>query len=392
MPHFTARAVLRTDKENSKGACPVSICVTMQRKRSYNATGIILHKDSWDSKKGRVKPGAENATVYNLRIGNELARIERELLTAYDAGTLSHSTAKAAGKNATDFYTYATGIIEDMKAKGQGVTARRYERDLPAVREYAGDTLYLTDINKDWLKGFEKHCHTTTVMRRKDAPKIAQNTIWSRFKFLRKILLQAVEDGEIKTCPLGVNRGGYPMPQWEKVPKDYLTMDELDRMMALMGSEGLTEAEDLALSYFLIECTAGIRHSDWSRFTIERLITGDALKVSAKKTGEPVYVPIGKDTRLSKILAHIEAKGYKYTSTEGALTNKYLKVLAKVAGINKPITTHTGRHSAATLHLEKGYSREAVAQLLGISIKVVDTYAKQTRQKLRNEHEKYGGL
>jgi integrase len=393
MALFTARAVLRTDKENSKGKCPVSICVTVNRRRSFHSTRISVSATAWDATKGRVKPTAENASAHNTRIGNELARIERELLAAHEKGDLTHGTAKAAARPKVDFYQYAEAIFQRMEDRKQNVTAKRYRNNMPSIRGYAGDDLNLLDINKAWLKGFEEYCRKEYKNpRRKDIKSIADNTIWSRFKMLRKILLHAVENEVIPSCPLGANRGGYPMPSWEKVPKDYLTLSEVESLFAMLGSPGLTEHEDKVLSFFLIECTAGIRHSDWSRFKVEHLMNGDALKVRTKKTGEPVYVPIGAGTMLQRTLSHIEAKGHVYTDTETASANKTLKVLAKVAGISKPITTHSGRHTCCTLLLEKGFSRESVAEVIGVSMKVIDVYAKTTRQKIRNEWDKLGGL
>lgn len=393
MSLYTVRTIIRSDKANKQGHCPISICVTIDRKRRYHSTGISVLPTQWDAARGRVKPSVQNAASYNVRIGKEMGQIEKELLSASDKGNLSHAAAKVEKMQTVDFFQYAEKIFIQMDLIKQGVTARRYRNDIPSIKEYTGEKVNLSAIDKEWLKGFENFCRISYRNPRiKDTKTMSQNTIWQRFKMLRKVLLKAVDDGLIPACPLGEKRNGYPMPSWEKVPKDYLTLDEVDRLFTILGSPGLTPHDDLVLSYFLIECTAGIRHSDWSRFSTEKLIEGKALKVRTKKTGEPVYVPIGKGTRLEKALRHIQKMGYSYTDTESAGANKTLKVITKVAGISKPVTTHTGRHTAATLYLEKGFSRESVAEILGVSMKVIDTYAKMTRIKVRNEFEKLGGL
>ena len=47
--------------------------------------------------------------------------------------------------------------------------------------------------------------------------------------------------------------------------------------------------------------------------------------------------------------------------------NDYLKVLAMMAGINKPISSHWARHTGATMLLNDGVDMEIVAKILGHS-------------------------
>src|SRR6478736_4106138 len=252
------------------GECPVSICVNIQRKRSYHSTGVVVDKNDRDAAKGKVKGTIRNAQSYNVTIGNKLSMLERELFAAVDRGDLSLKIAKVATRPSVSFYRYCESVFREMELKKQGTTATRYRNNLPSIKAYAGDELNIADIDKDWLKGYEDYCRTEKNARRSKEELISQNTIWSRFKMLRKVLLHAQEAGIIDTCPIGKKRGGHAMPVFEQVPKDYLTLDEVDKLLELMGGEGLTEHEDMVLSYFLVECTSGIRHSDWSRFKIEK--------------------------------------------------------------------------------------------------------------------------
>jgi site-specific recombinase XerD len=56
--------------------------------------------------------------------------------------------------------------------------------------------------------------------------------------------------------------------------------------------------------------------------------------------------------------------------------------------IKIPLTTHVGRHTAATLLLEAGLSKESISIILGISIRIVDTYAKITGTKIKLDLQK----
>ena len=68
-----------------------------------------------------------------------------------------------------------------------------------------------------------------------------------------------------------------------------------------------------------------------------------------------------------------------------------LKALRLRAGISFPFTTHTARHTFATLiTLEQGVPIETVSKMLGHSnISMTERYAKVTPQKLFEEFERF---
>lgn len=393
--NHTTRAVLRKNKKNSAGLCPVSICITIARERIYNPTGVSVPESAWVNE--RVKTTYPDSTLLNAKITKALREAEQQLLTSQLSGeevtteTIQKKKKKAVAEK-TSFYDFAEGMIADMVRNKQDSTARRYKNDLPAIKAYAGEQLAITEIDYEWLKNFHRFCLTTPVSRRRNPEPILPNTIWGRFKFLRKVLLLAQQEGIIEECPLGKTRGGYPMPAFKETPQDYLTLAELDKMFKLLDEETLSHHDELVLSFFLVECTAGIRHSDWSSFSVETLVKNKALKVRTKKTGEPIYVPVTPGSRLERVLNRIKRKNLVYDYKEPAAANKKLKILATMAGIEKRITTHSGRRTCCTLLLELGFSRETVAEVAGVSMRIIDTYAKITRQKLTNEFSRLGGL
>lgn len=58
--------------------------------------------------------------------------------------------------------------------------------------------------------------------------------------------------------------------------------------------------------------------------------------------------------------------------------NKAIKEVARLAGLNKPVTTHWARHTGATLLLNSGVGMEIVAKVLGHSSTKItrEVYAK----------------
>ena len=94
--------------------------------------------------------------------------------------------------------------------------------------------------------------------------------------------------------------------------------------------------------------------------------------------------------------AEIESQSPDLRGREIGLTprsiQRLIKKYAKIAGIMKPITPHTIRHSFATDLLQNGADIRAVQTLLGhASITTTQIYTHITNQRLKEVHEKYHG-
>lgn len=123
-----------------------------------------------------------------------------------------------------------------------------------------------------------------------------------------------------------------------------------------------------------------------------------------RKTDKQITVPLQKDIRellkrrkeaaLKKRIENIresyvfdyirllpeQAESQRLASAISASTsqiNKQLKTIAKLAKIDKSISTHVGRHSFATMLLTGGIDLPVISELMGHhDIKVTQIYAK----------------
>lgn len=377
MNHVTpisVRAVLRTNQANGTGLCPISICVTIGGKRAYVATGLRVKETQWEA--GRVINYA-NASHYNVLLTRKLNEAEAELMKA-GVDTIDDARRILAGdRGGGSFIEYAERVLPTLDIAPN--TLRRWGFDLAHIRNYAPE-LKWGQITPAWCTAFNKHLCVW----------MQQNSARKTFVFIRRIFNEAREDGTTKLYPFAE----WKLPAEVSKPKLYLTLEETDRIRAL-----LTDRPDLpasmrcTIAHFLLECYSGIRHSDWGKWQTERLTDGESFHLTTTKTGEPIYLPLKDSPRLRGVVDYIRTEGMRYTYTNQD-ANRVLKEVARMDSVKlgKHITTHTGRHTAATLLLEKGFSMETVAEVLGVSIKVIMIYAKMTRQKVRTEFEKIGGL
>ena len=70
--------------------------------------------------------------------------------------------------------------------------------------------------------------------------------------------------------------------------------------------------------------------------------------------------------------------------------NRMLKEIAVLAGINKPITFHTARHTFATISITLGIPIEVISKLLGhTSISTTQIYARIVDEVKVREMEKW---
>lgn len=361
-PNYTIRATLRKDTKNAKGQCQIAVVITSSGKRKYESTGLRVSEDQWSERTGKVK-NHPNATLLNDTVTQLLIKAEASFL----GGTSSHVD------NNKHFLSYCKKIA--LSAKVAANTRRQWTIQMQLLERYE-TSLTFNDITAQWLHRYLRHRNESTVM----------NTAVKSLQFIRRMFNEALKDGTTSLYPFEK----FKLPSEKYTIKTYLTLEELDRLEGLFIKD-LPREMRIALAYFLLECYSGLRFSDWTRWSVEKIDKIDCLKVTTAKTNTPVYVPIQEGTRLQKIIQKIadEQLAFKETSQE---VNRKLKTLALLADIKKTVTTHVGRHTAATLLLERGFSREAVAEVLGISTKIVDTYAKMTRQKIRGEFERYGGL
>jgi site-specific recombinase XerD len=377
MPKLSVKAVLLTQGKKENDLATISIRVSYQGLSRYKETGYAVPVKMWDSENEIVKKEFSNHRMANSAIVKQRAEIEKYLLYLKDNGnftirSIERYLQQGKSQHRKSFSKFVSDYAAEQSArdKKQDGTTINYVKHLNKLHAYAGkENIYFSEIDADFLGRYE------TWLRTKDKKPNAPNTVWdSVTKFFKKFFRAA-----------RVDLPEYDWPQPTGTSKEYLTLHELDAIEKLLPE--LTGAEYTDALYFLLECYSAIRHSDWTRYTTEKLIDGTNFKVRAKKNGEPVYLSLKNRPRLKVILKKCSQHPYVYTLES---TNRNLKIIAAKAGITKKISTHVARHTFAVLHAEMGYSVEFVAECLGISVKAAAYYYKVTRRKLAEEEKRLG--
>ena len=179
----------------------------------------------------------------------------------------------------------------------------------------------------------------------------------------------------------------------KKLPKA-LDRCSLDKLMKIQFEE-LEEEMETARDLFVFACHTGAAYCDLMELSRLHLVRDNEgslwLKFNRQKTGVLCRIKL-----LPEAIRIIE----KYKSDERerllpqmkyATYQSYLKALRLRADIAFPFTTHTARHTFATLiTLEQGVPIETVSKMLGHSnVSMTERYAKVTPQKLFVEFERF---
>jgi integrase len=167
------------------------------------------------------------------------------------------------------------------------------------------------------------------------------------------------------------------------VDRVYLTTEELQEMASKeLATERLVQVRDI----FLFCCFTGLAYADVKKLRRWDLVIGvDGEKwitIKRQKTDTPSRIPILPTATviIQRYVhhPHCENNGRVLPVLSNQKMNSYLKEIADVCGINKPITFHIARHTfATTVTLLNGVPIESVSKMLGhTNIQTTQHYAK----------------
>ncbi len=180
--------------------------------------------------------------------------------------------------------------------------------------------------------------------------------------------------------------------KFHKTTREYLTAEELERIEKKAFSiPRLQYVRDL----FVFSCYTGLAYIDAVQLKPENISIGmdgeNWISVSRQKTRQPVRIPILPKAQevLDTYKDHPRALniGCLFPNISNQKLNSYLKEVADLCNIQKPLTFHIARHTfATTVTLTNGVPLETVSKLLGhSSIQMTQVYAKIVEQKVSQD-------
>lgn len=284
-------------------------------------------------------------------------------------------------------------------------TLRAYELDLGSFVQFAGCGSLVASCTRDRIQEYVAHL--------RDGRHLAAASVRRHAVTLRLLFSWLSEQGSIGSSPFQGLRLRIQPPQ--RLPRA-LTQTEIrallatairlataahPKLLAARGAarSGLTPGAPLGpvMGLLVVELliATGVRVGELARLRVGHLdAEGGVLLIDGKGSRQrQVFLP---DERMRCLLGAYLARrgplpaeaplllsGQDRAPSEGSL-RKVLRDLARAAGIDRRITPHMLRHSAATLLLEAGVDTRFVQRLLGhASIATTQIYTHVADARLR---------
>ena len=381
---------------DKSGKAPIMGRITIGRSIAQFSCKLSCNPDLWNPRESRMDGKSREAVEVNGRLENLLLSIQ----SAYQS-----LLARGCPFDATDVKKQFQGSVQtrcmlierlDMLIKEKeshvGVDIRKesmanYHSTRIHLQEfiqkkYKVSDLALSQLTENFIHEFQQYflgecgfqessfynvaTHLKTVCRLAYREGLADILLFDKVK---------ISKGN-KKLPKALDRGAF-----EKLKTLHL--------------EDLEEEMETARDIFLFACYTGAAYCDLMELDNSHLVRDDEgslwLKFNRHKTGVPCRVKLLPEAiRLMEKL-HSDERETLLPFMGYATYQSYLKALRLRAGISFPFTTHTARHTFATLiTLEQGVPIETVSKMLGHSnVSMTERYAKVTPRKLFEEFDRF---
>ena len=386
---FSVLFFIRRDKKRSDGTCPIMCRITIDGVESRFNTKVYVKDSRWNVKANRVSGNSPESRNLNTRLDDIKASLHRIYHELQRFNVVSAENIKSeflgldnSGETLLNIFDKHNHDIASLVGISKSkATLQKYKVTRKHVssfikKKYRVQDIALKSINDMFIRDFEIYLLSHE--------RVSHNTMGKFLQLLKKILILARNNGLIIHDPFA----NYKI-QFKKVDRDYLTEQELNRLIKKKFSmERLEKVRDI----FVFSCFTGLAYIDVKQLTQKHIrIAFDGntwIMTRRQKSNVNVNVPLMEIPK--RILEKYEGtlpdnKVLPVLSNQKM--NAYLKEIADLCGIDKNLTFHLARHTfATTVTLSKGIPIETVSKMLGhTNIQTTQIYARITNEKISTD-------
>lgn len=352
-----------TSYVNKDGCAPVYVSFYVERKKIAIPTNLSIPVENFDNVTGKVLTREKNHKDYNLCIEKIRARVN-DIMVRYRLlkKTLTKETFMKEYNRPDDFRTFYDYVKDYMHRHRGELESSTIDVHLDAInkmRVYDPD-LRLECLDEDFILKYK--VYLKKKLKNKDS------TINKNMSCIKKYCRAAIKEGYMTKNPFE----NIKVKTRSKSDFTYLTEEELTTLVDLYKSNSLTENYQSVLQIFLFLCFSSLHIGDAKNIRIEGIgkssFTYYRIKLRNSKP-DPIVIPLSDP--LKKIIKKASGKrknGLLFTTViSDQKINEYLKRIARKVGINKPLSSKAGRHTFATLFLQKTKDLATLKEIMGHS-------------------------
>jgi integrase len=342
---FSVKTILRKDKckIDDVNKHPLYYQIIFKNGKTKLPSGKHININQWDEKKRVVK----DSLLKNILIKEEsrIYNILLEMDNNDEDFTLENVKNKIKGnieeKLNPDFYYHFDEFFKIKFGLGELSEGTKYHYELfrKQLKEYKSK-INLEEINTKFIDDF--------IYYLKMEKKVGNSGIGTRIKCFSAVLNKFVIDKIITENPC----------KHVKRPKEnsncvFLNPDELKKVVnADLKMGNLTNGLELTRILFLFSCYSGLRYSDVVNLKKENIIDNKKIVIKMIKTKSNLEVFLNSSSK--KILNNLNLKTKKdkdfvFKRRENVSVNRDLKMIGRLAKINKKLKFHVARHTFGSI-------------------------------------------
>ncbi|NQU84508.1 MAG: site-specific integrase [Mariniphaga sp.] len=366
------------------GTSAVYILVHLRGESIKFSTGISCDPEKFNYKTSRLIGNSKKVKDDNLSIERGLAIIN-EIFVRYrlQFEALTPDILKKEWKNPTrrvNFYAWMDETIKMRKGDLADSSLKQHKSLQSKMMEFKAK-LSFAEINYEFIDQFRRWLK----VEKNSGP----NTVQNNLKNLKAYLNIAKNQGVISENPFDRIKLRRSTPE-----RIFLIEEEINKLWKEYNNQTLPGTYHRVLRHFLFMCLTGLRISDLIKVSFDNIVNGRLVFFPAKTRGIKkisVKIPLNKFT-VQLIREEGRSSGKLFDCISEQQMNKKIKDIAGFAGIPKKLSNHSGRHTFATLYLQKTQDVAGLQKMLGHSnIGQTMVYVHINDDMLKEQMQKFEG-
>tara|TARA_R100000935_G_C2828289_1_gene163536 strand:+ start:239 stop:1489 length:1251 start_codon:yes stop_codon:yes gene_type:complete len=385
---------LLKSKIDKRGLAPIFLRLTVNGKRKEYSITRRIEPEKWNSKLEKVMGNNHIAKETNTHIANlrhklnkvhQILSDNQERITASNMIKELKGETKEKSKMTLGVFKEHNEQMDRLSEKSISIsTAKRYWTCYNHVEqfineEYKAEDYRMKDIDHQFISKFEYFLKTKRECNHNSALKYVNN--------FKKIIRIALANQWMDRDPFF----NYKV-HFDTVEREFLTEGEVQK---LIDKDLHLDRLKLVRDMFVFSCYTGLAYSDVKKLSEADITTGidggKWIRIKRTKTKTMSSIPLlpAAEEIINRYQDHPEVmSGISILPVlSNQKSNAFLKEIALMCGITKPLTTHLARHTfATTITLTNGVPIESVSKMLGHKdLRTTQHYAKIVDRKISDD-------